>query len=194
MKNIVSELRIALVATVSLAVLLCGIYPVVVWGIAQGLFPHEANGSLIAVKGKIIGSQLLGQNFTEAQYVHPRPSAAGDTGYDGSSSGGTNLGPLSRKLMDAVKERVDAYRAENHLPSNIPVPADAVTASASGLDPDISVRNAMFQADRVARARGIPEETVREMIRKNTQGRDLGIFGEERVNVLKLNLTLDGER
>ena len=193
MKDMVSELRIALVATVSLAVLLCGVYPVVVWGLAQGLFPHKANGSLITAGGRIIGSQLLGQNFIEAKYFHPRPSAAGETGYDGGNSGGTNLGPISKKLIDAVKERVAAYRAENQLPAAIPVPADAVTASASGLDPDISLKNAVFQAARVARARGMREETVRELIAKNTKGRDLGIFGEERVNVLSLNLSLDGK-
>ena len=193
MKNILSQLRIALVATVSLAILLCGVYPVVVWGLAQALFPHKANGSLIRQGGKIVGSQLLGQEFTDAKYFHPRPSAAGETGYDGGNSGGSNLGPISKKLVNAVKERVAAYRAEKQLPRSIPVPADAVTASASGLDPDISVKNAIFQAARVARARGVREEAVRAMIAKYTAGRDLGIFGEERVNVLRLNLALDSK-
>jgi K+-transporting ATPase ATPase C chain len=192
-KSILNELRISLIATLCLAVLLCGIYPVVVWGIAQGLFPSQANGSLVSVKGQVIGSSLLAQNFTGAGYFHPRPSAAGD-GYDAVSSGGSNLGPTSQKLIDAVKERVAAYRAENKLAPEVLIPADAVTASASGLDPHISLKNAMLQASRVAKARGIGEEALRKMIVSHTEGRDLGIFGEPRVNVLMLNLDMDGKK
>jgi len=192
-KSILNELRISLIATLCLAVLLCGIYPVVVWGIAQGLFPSQANGSLVSVKGQVIGSSLLAQNFTGAGYFHPRPSAAGD-GYDAVSSGGSNLGPTSQKLIDAVKERVAAYHAENKLAPEVLIPADAVTASASGLDPHISLKNAMLQASRVAKARGIGEEALRKMIVSHTEGRDLGIFGEPRVNVLMLNLDMDGKK
>ena len=140
MKNLISELRVSVVATLSLAVIVCGIYPLVVWGVAQTLFPEKANGSLIVRDGKTIGSELLAQNFTGPKYFHPRPSAAGDVGYDATSSGGSNLGPTSKKLIDSVKERVEAYRAENNLPPAVPVPADAVTASASGLDPHVSVK------------------------------------------------------
>lgn len=194
MKKLFSELRTALIATFSLAILLCGIYPLVVWGLAQVIFPHQANGSLIVQNGKIVGSELLAQNFTGPKYFHPRPSSAGDTGYDGGSSGGSNLGPTSKKLIDSVKERVEAYREENGLPASVPVPADAVTASASGLDPQISVANALIQASRIAKTRGLGEKAVRTMVKAHTEGRDLGLFGEERVNVLKLNLALDSRR
>jgi potassium-transporting ATPase KdpC subunit len=191
MKNIVSEIRIAVVATVFLAVIVCGIYPLAVWGVSQALFPKKANGSLIVRDGKVIGSELLSQNFSDLKYFHPRPSSAGEVGYDGGSSGGSNLGPISQKLIGAVKERTDAYRAENDLPPTIPVPADAVTASASGLDPHISVKNAMLQAKRVSRERAMSEEAVLSAINSHTQARDLGILGEPRVNVLTLNLSLD---
>jgi potassium-transporting ATPase KdpC subunit len=191
MKNLLSELRIALVATVSLALLLCGVYPLVVWGIAQGAFPYKANGSLIIRDGKITGSELLAQDFADPKYFHPRPSSAGDTGYDGGSSGGSNLGPLSKKLIDSVEERVKAYRDENNLPATAPVPADAVTASASGLDPHISIQNALLQASRVAQARGMSGQAIIAEIKSHTQARDLGILGEPRVNVLTLNLALD---
>jgi len=194
MKTLVSQVRIALIATFSLAIILCGIYPVVVWGLAQVFFPHKANGSLIVQDGKIVGSELLAQNFTGPRYFHPRPSSAGETGYDGGSSGGSNLGPTSRKLIDSVKERVEAYRTENGLLESFLVPADAVTASASGLDPHISVPNALIQASRVAKARGLGQEVVQAMVKEHTEGRDLGIFGEERVNVLELNLALDSRR
>ena len=191
-KKILNELRISVIATVCLAVLLCGIYPAVVWGIAQGLFHSQANGSLVSVKGQVIGSSLLAQSFTGAGYFHPRPSAAGD-GYDAVNSGGSNLGPTSQKLIAAVKERVAAYRAENKLAPEVLIPADAVTASASGLDPHISVKNALLQASRVAGVRGISEEALRKKILSHTEGRDLGIFGEPRVNVLMLNLDMDGK-
>jgi len=194
MKNLVSELRIALIATFSLAIMLCGIYPLAVWGIAQVFFTDKANGSLIVQDGKIVGSELLAQNFKSPRYFHPRPSSAGETGYDGGSSGGSNLGPTSKKLIDSVKERVETYRAENSLPAAVPVPADAVTASASGLDPHISVPNALIQARRVAKVRGLGQEVVHAMVKEHTEGRNLGLFGEERVNVLKLNLALDSRR
>jgi K+-transporting ATPase ATPase C chain len=192
-KSIINELRISIIATVCLAVLLCGIYPAVVWLVAQGIFPAQANGSLVSVKGQVIGSSLLAQKFAGPGYFHPRPSAAGD-GYDAANSGGSNLGPTSQKLIDTVKERVAAYRAENKLGPGILIPVDAVTASASGLDPHISVKNGLLQASRVARVRGISEEALRNNIRSHTEGRDLGIFGEPRVNVLMLNLDMDGKQ
>lgn len=191
MKNLMSQLRTALVATVLLAVILCGVYPALVWIIAQALFPERANGSLVVKNGKIVGSELIGQNFAGAKYFHSRPSMAGEMGYDATSSGGSNLGPTSKKLIDSVRERVKAYRAENNLPLSVKTPVDAVTASASGLDPHISVRNALLQAPRVAKARGMEEKAVVEKIEANTQGRDLYILGEPRVNVLNVNLSLD---
>jgi K+-transporting ATPase ATPase C chain len=191
MNHFISELRVAVVATIALAIVLCGAYPLVVWAVAQGLFPYEAGGSLIQRGGTMVGSELIAQNFSSPKYFHPRPSAAGEAGYDAASSSGSNLGPLSKKLVDAVKERVEAYRAENGLPADARVPADAVTASGSGLDPHISVRNARLQAPRVAQARGISKEQVNKILREHTEGRDLGVFGEPRINVLKLNLALD---
>jgi len=192
-KNIINELRISIIATVSLAILLCGIYPSVVWLVAQGIFPDKANGSLVSVKGQVVGSSLLGQQFAAPGYFHPRPSTAG-AGYDAANSGGSNLGPTSQKLIDTVKGRISAYRAENNLAPGVLIPADAVTASASGLDPDISVKNAVLQAGRVAKSRGLTEGTVRNMIAARTEGRDLWIFGEPRINVLMLNLDLDSKK
>jgi K+-transporting ATPase ATPase C chain len=172
-------------------VIVCGIYPLIVWGVAQMLFPEKANGTMIVRDGKTIGSELLAQNFTGPNYFHPRPSAAGDVGYDATSSGGSNLGPTSKKLIDSVKERVEAYRAENNLLPTVPVPADAVTASASGMDPHVSVKNALIQAGRVARARGMSEDAVLVKVKAHIEARGLGILGEPRVNVLTLNLYLD---
>jgi K+-transporting ATPase ATPase C chain len=191
MKNMLTELRVAVVATLSLAVVLCGVYPLVVWMISQGLFPHEADGSLVQRGGTVVGSELIAQNFSSPKYFHPRPSAAGEAGYDAANSSGTNLGPLSKKLADAVQERVEAYRTENGLAPDAQVPADAVTSSSSGLDPHISLKNAFLQAPRVAQARGVGGAVLEKIIRANTEGRDLGVFGEPRVNVLKLNLALD---
>lgn len=186
-----SELRAALVASVILVIVCCGIYPLSVTGIAQAVFPLEANGSLIIDRnGTVRGSALLGQPFTSERYFHPRPSAAGN-GYDAANSGGSNLGPTSRKLRDAVRERIATYREENGLNETAPVPADAVTASGSGLDPLISVSNAELQVSRLARARGLSEDKLRDIIRKHTQKRDLGILGDPGVNVLTLNLALD---
>ncbi len=192
MKNLVAELRASIAATLLLAVLCCGIYPAVVWAVGQGLFSGKANGSLVRVDGKVAGSSLLAQGFTAPKYFHPRPSAAGQ-GYDAVNSGGTNLGPTSKKLIEDVKQRVADYRTENGLAPDARVPADAVTSSASGLDPHISVRNALMQAARVAKARGIGEKDVMAKVEANTEGRTLGLLGEPRVNVLTLNLSLDGK-
>jgi K+-transporting ATPase ATPase C chain len=191
MKNLITQLRISLMATLSLAAILCGIYPLVVWLLAQGLFPANANGSLVMGNGKILGSSLISQESTGPKYFHPRPSAAGH-GYDATSSGGSNLGPLSKKLVETVRQRVNEYKSENDLRPDALVPIDAVTASASGLDPQISVKNALIQAPRVAKARGLSEDLVLKQIKLHTEGRDLGILGEPRVNVLMLNLALDG--
>jgi potassium-transporting ATPase KdpC subunit len=191
MKPLFIELRSAVMATIVLALVCCGLYPLVVYGIAQVAFPHQANGSLIVAKdGTVRGSELLGQNFTEAKYFHPRPSAAGN-GYDATNSSGSNLGPTSQKLNDAIKDRIAAYRAENGVKETDPVPADAVTASGSGLDPHISLRNAELQAPRVAKARNLSADKVRELIKQNTDAADFGVLGEPGVNVLKLNLALD---
>ncbi len=191
MKEFFSNIRGAVVSTFVLAVVCCGLYPLIVFGISQALFRDKANGSLIVdPNGNVRGSRLLGQGFADAKYFHPRPSAAGN-GYDAASSGGSNLGPTSQKLNDAIKDRVAAYRKENGLSENDPVPADAVTASGSGLDPHISLRNAELQTPRVAKARGLSEEKVRELVQQNTDGRDLGFLGEPGVNVLNLNLALD---
>ena len=194
MKALFSEIRGAVLATLILAVVCCGLYPLVVFGISQMLFRDKANGSLIVDQaGTVRGSKLLAQGFTTDKYFHPRPSAAGN-GYDAASSGGSNLGPTSQKLSDAIKDRVAAYRKENDLSETEPVPADAVTASGSGLDPHISLRNAELQTPRVAKARGLSEEKVRGLVQQNTDGRDLGVLGDPGVNVLELNLALDSPR
>jgi potassium-transporting ATPase KdpC subunit len=192
-KGIINEIRISLIATAGLAVLLCGIYPTLVWVVAQGLFPAQASGSLVSVNGRVIGSTLLAQRFAGPGYFHPRLSAAGE-GYDAANSGGSNLGPTSRKLIAAVQERAAAYRTENSLAPGAAIPVDAVTSSASGLDPHISVPNARLQARRVARSRGLSAETIMGRVAVHTEGRTLGILGEPRVNVLMLNLDLDGKR
>jgi K+-transporting ATPase ATPase C chain len=192
MKNILFEMRPAIVSTLVLAVACCGIYPLAVTGIARLAFAQQADGSLIAGQnGTIVGSSLLGQNFSGERYFHPRPSAAGANGYAAAASSGSNLGPTSRKLAELVRERVAAYRVANGPAPNQPVPADAVTASASGLDPHISPANAALQAARVARARSLPPEHVRNLIAANTDQAGLGLLGADGVNVLKLNLALD---
>ncbi len=191
MKNLFAEFGRSIVATLFFAVILCGVYPLVVYGAGKLFFPHQADGSLLVDKsGAVRGSALLAQNFTGAKYFHPRPSAAGANGFDASASSGSNLGPTSTNLFAAMAQRISDYRAENNLATNTPVPADAVTASASGLDPHITPANAELQIPRVAKARGISEDKLRELVRQNTSGRDLGLFGEPRVNVMTLNFAL----
>jgi potassium-transporting ATPase KdpC subunit len=193
MNTLLKEILVAVRVTIVFAVLLCGAFPLLIFGAGQLFFPRQANGSPIEGNDRrILGSELLGQNFSGAKYFHPRPSAAGAHGYDAASSSGSNLGPTSQKLMDAVKQRAESYRAENELAGDALVPGDAVTASGSGLDPHISLRNADLQAPRVARERGLDLAAVKAAIAKATDQRSLGIFGEPGVNVLKLNLSLDG--
>ena len=191
MKELFSEIRSAVFAILLLAIVCCGLYPLVVFGISQALFHDKANGSLIRdTDGTVRGSKLLAQGFSADKYFHPRPSAAGN-GYDAANSGGSNLGPTSQKLSDLIKDRVDTYRKENGLNADESVPADAVTASGSGLDPHISLRNAVLQTPRVAKARAVSEGKLRELIKQNTDARDLGLLGDPGVNVLTLNRALD---
>lgn len=191
MKEFFSEIQVAVLVTAILALVCCGIYPLIVFGGAQIAFPDQANGSLVMDKnGAVRGSALIGQQFTNETYFHPRPSAAGE-GYDAANSGGSNLGPTSKKLADTIAQRIADYRVQNHLATNVPVPADAVTASASGLDPHISIANAELQSLRVAKARNLTVEKVLELVRANTATAGLGILGEPGVNILKLNLALD---
>jgi len=166
------------------------IYPGVVTGFCQLLFSRQANGSLLAVNGKIVGSTLIGQNFSKPEYFRPRPSAAGNDGYDATSSSGSNLGPTNQKLVDRMKADIAKFRQENPGYQG-PIPADLLTTSASGLDPDISPASALAQAPRVAQARGATLDQVRQLIEDHSEGRQLGFFGEPRVNVLSLNLELD---
>jgi K+-transporting ATPase ATPase C chain len=193
MKEFLSHLRGSIMATLMLAVVCCGVYPLLVFGLGRA-FAARADGSLIYdSKGVLRGSSLIGQPFTAAKYFHPRPSAAGNgNGYDPTSSGGSNLGPTSKKLADTIAQNVADYRSQNDLPTNAPVPADAVTASASGLDPHISIENARVQAARVAKERGLKLEEVQQLIAQFTDPADFGFFGEPGVNVLRLNLALDG--
>lgn len=191
MKTLISELRPALVATLVLAAVTCGVYPLIITGFAQTVFKENAEGSLIKSQdGTVTGSALIGQAFEAENHFHGRPSAAGG-GYDGASSGGSNLGPTSQKLHDQIQERIAAYRATNGLADGAEVPADAVTASASGLDPHISLKNAELQTARVSRARGLNVEEVRKLVRAHTEGPDFGLLGEARVNVVTLNHALD---
>src|SRR5436309_4841794 len=193
MKEFFSHIRGAVVSTLVLAIACCGLYPLIVFAISQAFFYEKANGSLILDKdGAVRGSKLLAQGFTADKYFHPRPSAAGTgNGYDATSSGGSNLGPTSQKLNDAIKDRVDGYRKENGLNADEIVPADAATASGSGLDPHISLRNAELQTPRVPKARAVSEEKLRELIRQNTDARDFDLLGDPGVNVLSLNRALD---
>ena len=183
------NLLIAVLMTIVTTILLGIIYPLVVTGIAQLIFPHKANGQLISQNGKLIGSHIIGQRFAAPGYFHSRPSAAG-TGYDAANSGGTNLGPTNKTLITRVQQDAEALRAEN---PGVPVPVDLVTTSASGLDPHISIAAAEFQVPRVARARGISETQLQKLIAEYTEGRQFGFLGEPRVNVLELNLALDRE-
>jgi potassium-transporting ATPase KdpC subunit len=191
MKLLFSEIRSAVLVTLVLAAVCGGVYPVVVFGISQALFHQQANGSLIVERsGTVRGSRLIGQVFTSDKYFHSRPSAAG-AGYDPTSSGGSNLGPTSQKLRDSIAQNAAEYRAQNELAPNSPVPADAVTASGSGLDPHISPQNAELQEARVAKARGLAPGKVRELILRHTDQPDLQVFGDPGVNVVELNLALD---
>ncbi len=184
------QLAPALRLTVLLTVLTGLLYPAALTALCQLLFRDQANGSLIVTDSGITGSRLIGQNFQRPEYFHPRPSAAGNDGYDGSNSSGSNLGPLSQKLYDRVKAAAEQFRKENPTYSG-PIPADALTTSGSGLDPEISVANAHLQLARVAEARGADPAVLERMLAGATKGRDLGFLGEPRVNVLELNLALD---
>jgi K+-transporting ATPase ATPase C chain len=193
MRSFVRQLAPAALAIVVFTVI-CGLaYPLVVTGVAQVAWHDKANGSLIKKGGVVVGSSLIGQPFAAATYFHPRPSAAG-TGYDGLASSASNLGPTNPDFLKSVEQRVAAYRIENGLTATQPVPVDAVTASASGLDPDISVANATLQAARVAAARNLSVADVLALVRQHTSGRQWAVFGEPSVNVLELNLALDADR
>lgn len=183
MKDLITSILTVLIFTLGLGIA----YPFAVWGISQIIFPHQANGSLIMRDGTVVGSELIGQNFTSPAYFHGRPSAAGN-GYDAGASSGSNLGPTSKKLNDRVKADAETRATEN---PGTPIPADLVTTSASGLDPHISPAAAEFQIGRVARERKIPEDELRQLVSKFTEGREFDILGEARVNVLPLNLELD---
>ncbi|HEY3267303.1 MAG TPA: potassium-transporting ATPase subunit KdpC [Armatimonadota bacterium] len=184
------QLRPAVISVLVFAVLTGLLFPALITGIAQAAFRRQAEGSLVRRNGVVVGSTLIGQDFRGAGYFHPRPSAAG-SGYDPMASSGTNLGPTNPKLIEGVRKAADAYRKENGLPADTPLPADAVTSSASGLDPDISPANAALQVRRVAKARDMSEAEVRALLARRTQGRTLGLLGEPRVNVLDINLQLD---
>jgi K+-transporting ATPase ATPase C chain len=182
-KNLLIALWFTLVTTIMFGVL----YPLVITGLAQVFLPDRANGQLIHKNGKIVGSKIIGQSFTGAGYFHSRPSLAG-TGYDATASSGSNLGPTNKALQERVQSDVQKLKAEN---PDVAIPIDLVTTSGSGLDPEISPAAAEFQLQRVARERGVKEEDLRTLVQKHTKGRDLGILGEPRVNVLELNLELD---
>ena len=192
MRPFVRQLAPAFLALIVFTVICGFIYPFVVTGVAQVAWNDKANGSLIKKDGVLVGSSLIGQNFSDPKYFHPRPSAAG-TGYDGLASSFSNLGPTNPDFLSSVQDRVAAYREENNLPDSQDVPVDAVTASASGLDPDISVANAKLQAARVAAARGMSVDDVMALVNKYTNGRQWGFLGEPGVNVVELNLALDGK-
>ena len=181
----------AIAMTLALTLLTGIIYPLAIYVIAQAVFPWQANGSLIVRDGHVAGSKLIGQNFTQARYFHPRPSAAGDKGYDASNSSGSNLGPTNSKLVEGAKGNLSKVLEENPGTAARQVPIDMITASGSGLDPEISLADARLQAARVAKSRGLSDEAVESLIREHTRGRSVGIFGEPGVNVLELNLALD---
>ncbi|HTR37673.1 MAG TPA: potassium-transporting ATPase subunit KdpC [Bryobacteraceae bacterium] len=184
--QLLPALRMNLFATILFGVA----YPLAITGICQVVFPHQANGSLIVQGGKVIGSDLIGQNFAKPEYFHPRPSAAGNDGYDATASAGSNYGATNQKLIDRVKASIAQFRKENPDYQG-PIPADLLTASASGLDPDISPASAEAQQARVAKARGVTVEQINQLVAQLTQAPEFGILGEPRVNVLKLNLALD---
>jgi potassium-transporting ATPase KdpC subunit len=185
-----SQISPGLRINIFLTLLLGVIYPLAITGICQVVFPRQANGSLIAANGNVIGSELVGQNFTKPEYFQPRPSAAGNDGYDATASGGSNYGPTNQKLIDRVKASVDKFRKENP-DFQGPIPADLVTASGSGLDPHLSPDSVEAQVPRVAKARGISGDRLNQLVAQFTETPDIGLLGEARVNVLKLNLALD---
>jgi K+-transporting ATPase ATPase C chain len=188
----VHEAREVLAVTLVLGLLAGAVFPAVVIGIGQMAFADQADGSLVRnADGRVVGSTLVGQRFAAPRYFHPRPSAAGAEGYDAAASSGLNLGPTNEQLTETIAARAQAYRAENGLEGSVELPADAVTTSASGLDPHISPANAFLQVGRVARARDTTEDAVRDLVERHVDGRALAFFGEPRVNVLKLNLALD---
>lgn len=184
-KNLITSILYTVVTTILLGL----IYPVLVVGLAR-IWPNQANGQLITRNGVVVGSRIIAQPFTGPQYFHPRPSAAGTNGYDATNSGGTNWGPTNQKLIDRVKGDVATLQAEN---PGQPIPVDLITASGSGLDPDITPAAAEFQVPRIAKARAMTEDAVRKVVQEHTQGRQFGFFGEARVNVLELNLALDSQ-
>ncbi|MBZ5507988.1 MAG: potassium-transporting ATPase subunit KdpC [Acidobacteriia bacterium] len=184
-KNLITSILYTVVTTILLGL----IYPVLVVGLAR-IWPNQANGQLITRNGVVVGSRIIAQPFVGPQYFHPRPSAAGTNGYDATNSGGTNWGPTNQKLIDRVKGDVATLQAEN---PGKPIPVDLITASGSGLDPDITPAAAEFQVPRIAKARAMTEDAVRKVVQEHTQGRQFGFFGEARVNVLELNLVLDSQ-
>jgi K+-transporting ATPase ATPase C chain len=194
-----SQVRPLLLSVLLLTILTGVVFPLMLAGVSRALFPKQASGSLVLVNGTVVGSDLIGQDFSGPGYFHPRPSAAGTNGYDASSSSGTNLGPSSHRLLDGdakgdfpgIRDLADAYRRRNGLAPGSSIPADAVTRSGSGLDPHISPANAALQVERVARARGMSDEVVRRLVAEHTVGRQFGILGKPRVAVLALNLALD---
>jgi potassium-transporting ATPase KdpC subunit len=188
----VKQLLPGLRMTILLTILTGLIYPGIITGLCQAIFPRRANGSLVVRNGKVVGSELIGQNFSRPEYFWPRPSAAGNDGYDATASSGSNLGPTNKKLIDSVQSRVEDFHKKNP-DFHGQIPIEMVTSSASGLDPDISPESAMAQEARVANARGASREQIRDLIEKHTAGRDLGFLGEPRVNVLELNLALDDQ-
>lgn len=191
-------IRPAIALTLVFVVLTGLLFPAAIWGVSQAAFPHQANGSMVVKDGKVVGSELIGQTFAGPTFFHPRPSAAG-SGYDASNSSGTNLGPTNPKLLqgadgfDGVKQLAMAYRRDNGLAEDVKIPADAVTRSASGLDPHISPRNAGLQAIRVAKARGVSLDSIQKLVSECTEVPLLGVFGESRVHVLRLNLKLSAK-
>ncbi|WIG59341.1 MAG: potassium-transporting ATPase C chain [Ktedonobacterales bacterium] len=194
---VLRQLRPAILLTLLLTLIAGVLYPLATTGAAQALFPSQANGSLVYANGKLVGSRLIGQYWTQPQYFHGRPSATLNlqgtpTPYEADNSGGSNLGPTNSALIQTVQQRIDELKKENpDVPAGTPIPVDLVTASASGLDPDISVAAAYYQIPRIAKARGLSQEAVRQLVDAHITGRFLGLFGEPRVNVLELNLALD---
>jgi K+-transporting ATPase ATPase C chain len=185
-----NELKPAILITIVFTILTGILYPLAVTGVAQLVFPHQANGSLVPARSHDVGSSLIAQNFTRPEYFHPRPSAASDKGYDPTSSSASNLGPTNPALADRLKKDAAAFRKDNPDYTG-PIPADAITTSASGLDPDISPANAMAQSARVAKARNLSPDRIDQLVAAHTRGRQFGFLGEPRVNVLELNIALD---